>query len=182
MADKPERPHPPKEQPQAAVSDQFRHIVRIANTDLDGTKKLVNALRKVKGVSFMYANLLCNLAGVKKSIKAGDLSPEHLQAVEQVLLHPEDPRIPSWMKNRRKDYETGVHMHITGPTLKFVQENDVRRLKKIRAYRGVRHSLGLPVRGQRTKSNFRKNKGKAMGVIRKATAPSAGDSKGKDKK
>ena len=45
------------------------------------------------------------------------------------------------------------------------------KMKKIRSYRGVRHGIGLPVRGQRTKSNFRKNKGKvSLGVAKKAAA------------
>jgi small subunit ribosomal protein S13 len=43
-------------------------------------------------------------------------------------------------------------------------------MKRIRSYKGVRHSLGLPVRGQRTRSNFRKNKGKVLGVKRKEGA------------
>ena len=44
---------------------------------------------------------------------------------------------------------------------------DLRRLKKIKSNRGLRHQWGLPVRGQRTKSNFRRSKGKAVGVKRK---------------
>jgi len=51
--------------------------------------------------------------------------------------------------------------------LKFTKENDIKLLKKVKSYRGMRHALGLPVRGQRTKSNFRRNKGKAsLGVKR----------------
>ena len=53
----------------------------------------------------------------------------------------------------------------------FAEETDIKRMKKTRSYRGVRHGMGLPVRGQRTKSNFRKNKGKAsLGVAKKAAA------------
>ena len=61
--------------------------------------------------------------------------------------------------------------------LSFAEENDIKMMKKIRSYRGVRHGMGLPVRGQRTKSNFRKNKGKvSLGVIKKKEAPKSGKS------
>ena len=49
----------------------------------------------------------------------------------------------------------------------FSKQQDVRRLQKIKSYRGLRHAANLPLRGQRTKSNFRRNKGKAVGVKRK---------------
>ena len=52
----------------------------------------------------------------------------------------------------------------------FTQDNDIKMMKKMRSYKGIRHSLGLPVRGQRTKSNFRKNKGKVLGVRKKEGA------------
>ena len=55
-------------------------------------------------------------------------------------------------------------------------------MKKIRSYKGVRHTFGLPVRGQSTKSNFRKNKGKgSLGVQRKKIAAPP-KQEGKDKK
>ena len=50
---------------------------------------------------------------------------------------------------------------------KMSQENDVKREQKTKSYRGLRHAIGLPVRGQRTKSNFRRNKGKAVGGKKK---------------
>jgi len=72
------------------------------------------------------------------------------------------------MLNRRNDYETNENMHLIGPDIKYVQENDIKLMKKIRSYKGIRHMKGLPVRGQRTKANFRRNKGKgSLGVQRK---------------
>ena len=137
---------------------EYRHIVRILNTDLDGSKKTVNALRKLHGVSFMYANAVCVIAGVPKTKKAGDLSDAQIQKLEQTVKNPTG--IPSWMLNRQKDYETGADKHLLGTDLDLQEENDIKRLKKIKAYRGIRHIHGQPSRGQRTKSNFRKNKGK----------------------
>ncbi len=70
------------------------------------------------------------------------------------------------MLNRRKDVETGEDKHIVTTDINFVNDNDIKVMKMIRCYKGIRHSMGLPVRGQKTRSNFRKNKGKVMGVKR----------------
>jgi small subunit ribosomal protein S13 len=71
------------------------------------------------------------------------------------------------MLNRKKDPEDNLDRHLIGSSLTFTQDNDIKMLKKIKSYKGLRQSLGLPARGQRTKSNFRKNKGKVLGVKRK---------------
>jgi small subunit ribosomal protein S13 len=76
---------------------------------------------------------------------------------------------PRWMLNRRNDYETGDDRHLLTGDIGFVRDNDIKRLKMIKSRRGMRHMFGLPVRGQRTKSNFRKNKGKVLGVKRSKT-------------
>ena len=73
------------------------------------------------------------------------------------------------MINRKNDYETGEDKHLLAGTLNFVQDNDLKRLKKIKTLRGIRHQRKLPVRGQRTRSNFRKGKGKVVGVKKKGT-------------
>lgn len=137
---------------------EFRHIVRILNTDLDGNKKTVDALRKLHGVSHMYANAVCVLSGVPKTKKAGELSDAQIQKLETTVKSPAG--VPTWMLNRQKDYETGQNKHLLSTDLDLQEENDIKRLKKVKAYRGIRHIHGQPTRGQRTKSNFRKNKGK----------------------
>ena len=78
----------------------------------------------------------------------------------------ENPRIPDFMKNRRRDMDTGETKHLSTNNLDLRKEFDIKRLKKIRSYRGLRHAKGLPVRGQRTKSHFRTRgkKNKAVGV------------------
>ena len=149
------------------AEQNIRHIVRVVNTDLDGHKQILNALRKIKGVSFMYANMICSLTGVDNTQKAGTLDQSTLEKLEKALLNPHDHGIPEWMFNRRNDYETGEDLHLVGPNLKYVQDTDIRRLKKIKSNRGLRHAWNLPVRGQRTKSNFRRTKGKALGVKKK---------------
>ena len=69
--------------------------------------------------------------------------------------------------NRRKDIESGETKHLIGSELELQKEFDIKRLKKIRSYRGLRHALGQPVRGQRTRSHFRAKKRKAVGVLNK---------------
>jgi small subunit ribosomal protein S13 len=151
----------------AEESKEFKHILRVANTDLDGEKPVVHALKKIKGVSFMFANLVCNVSGVDKTKKVGYLSDSETQKIEDVIVNPAKFNVPVWMLNRRNDYESGVDKHLLGADLNFQNDNDIKRLKMIKAYKGMRHAAGLPVRGQKTKSNFRRNKGKGLGVKRK---------------
>ncbi|PIN80297.1 30S ribosomal protein S13 [Candidatus Woesearchaeota archaeon CG10_big_fil_rev_8_21_14_0_10_34_8] len=142
----------------------MKHIIRIANADLPGKKPIGIALRKIRGVGFMFANMACRITSVNPLKKAGALTDKEAEELEDVIIKPGNHNVPAWFLNRQKDYETGEDKHILGPTIKFVQDNDVRRLQKIKSYRGMRHAAGLPTRGQRTRSNFRKNKGKTVGV------------------
>jgi len=147
---------------------EFRYIVRIGNADLDGNKPLCLALTKVKGIGFVLANAVLNSLGLDKNKKAGYLSDEEVNKINKVIENPIENNIPSWLVNRRRDIETGKDIHLIGGNLSFVKDNDIKRMKNIRCYKGLRHAFGLPVRGQKTKSNFRKNKGKVLGVKRKA--------------
>lgn len=148
-----------------------KYLVRILNTDLDGNKQIVRALCRIKGISFMFANALCTTAGVNKTEKAGTLNDEQIKKLDQIAKHPEEYGIPIWMFNRRTDPETGEDKHLITADLDFTTSNDIKMMKKVKSYRGVRHGLGLPVRGQRTKSNFRRSKsrgkGGSLGVVRK---------------
>lgn len=141
-------------------SDDFRYIIRVSNTDLQGEKKIVDALRKVKGVSFMFANAICQAAGVKRQAQTGLLKDADIKKIQAAIDDPEKAGIPSWVRNRRHDYETGEDKHVVTNDLIITHEDDIKRLKKIKSYRGIRHTNNLPSRGQRTKSNFRTNKGK----------------------
>ena len=146
----------------------IKYFVRIANTDLVGSKSIYHALRKIKGVSFMFANAICSVANISKDKKAGILSDSEIKKIDEVLKDPVKFDLKSWLFNRKKDYDSGEDRHILTSDLDFTKEFDLRRLKKIKSNRGMRHAWGLPLRGQRTKSNFRKNKKKAsLGVKRK---------------
>ena len=152
-----------KEQPKA----EFKHIVRIANVDIPGGKPIKCALTKIKGIGDNFADALCTVSDVNKRTKAGDLSDEEVKRLNASLDNLKQSGIPEWMLNRKKDYETGEDKHLLTGTLLFVHDNDLKRLKKIKSLRGIRHQRKLPVRGQRTRSNFRKTKGKVVGVAKK---------------
>jgi small subunit ribosomal protein S13 len=157
------------------VAKDFRHIVRVADTDLDGSKPVYHALNKIKGVSFMFANAICTFSGIDRNKKAGTLNLDEVKKLTDIVKNPLKYGFPAWMLNRRKDYESGDDRHILSADLRWQVENDIKIMKKIRSYKGVRHMYGLPVRGQKTKNNFRKKKGKAsLGVQRKKKgAPAA---------
>ena len=88
--------------------------------------------------------------------------------IEKITEFLNDPKLPAFLVNRRKDFETGKDSHLITSTLDMKKEFDIRRLKKIRSYRGLRHAFGHPTRGQRTKSHFRAiGKKKAVGVQKK---------------
>ncbi len=134
---------------------QFRHIIRVAGTDLDGRLKVPYALAKIKGVGVTFAYALCRLLGIDPEMRAGFLTDTEIQKIEQALKNPKAVGIPSWMLNRRKDYETGRDMHLIGAELIYYARRDIERLKRIKSWRGIRHALGLKVRGQRTKTTGR---------------------------
>ncbi|MBI4146606.1 30S ribosomal protein S13 [Candidatus Woesearchaeota archaeon] len=143
---------------------EFRHLVRIANTDLKGQKAVVYALKDIRGVGVPLANAVCVVAKIDGMSKIGNLSEEQTKKLDEIVKAPAANGIPKWMFNRQKDIETGQDRHVITNDLIFAKENDIKMMKKIKCYKGVRHSLGQPVRGQRTRSNFRANKGKVMGV------------------
>ncbi len=146
--------------------ENFRYLVRVANTDLDGNKQVAAALRKIKGVSYSFAAAVCSLSSVDRMKKAGILTDEEVKSLEMNIRNAPE-LMPAWMLNRRKDVDDGLNKHLLTTDLAYSLENDIKLMKKIRSYRGIRHGMAAPVRGQRTRSNFRRNKGKVLGVVKK---------------
>ncbi len=151
----------------------FRYLVRIMNTDLDGNKQIIDALRKIKGISFSFASAVCTLSSVDKTKKAGYLSEDEVRNIESHIKRAPN-LMPLWMLNRRKDLEDGTDKHLFTADLDYSVDNDIKVMKKMRSYRGIRHGMGAPVRGQRTRSNFRRNKGKVLGVVKKRVGGKTG--------
>ena len=156
----------------------MKELVRIANADIKGHKAVVFGLTKIFGVSDMFANALCVVNNIDKNKKVGLLEDAEVKALESSIENFD--KIPSWLRNARKEMDSGVDKHIVGPQLKLKKEFDIRRMKKTKSYRGMRHAVGLPVRGQRTKGHFRK--GKAVGVVKKSQQKQAKKPSGGAKK
>jgi len=144
-------------------------IVRILSKDIEGNTKIYSGLTKVKGISWSLANAICESLKIDKNKKIGALTKEEIEKLTKFM---ENPKIPKFLKNRRQDLETGSDKHIIGSNLELTKEFDIKRLKKIRSYRGLRHSVGLPLRGQRTKSHFRKNRSRGVGIKKKKRSES----------
>jgi small subunit ribosomal protein S13 len=142
------------------MGEELKGIVRIGDADVLGNKTLFFALNQIRGVSDMMANAICVVSGLDKNLKVGSLSDAQVEKLENLIKSPEG--IPSWLYNRRKDLDTGVDKHLISANLKLQREFDVKNMKKIKSYKGMRHSMGLPVRGQNTRAHFRR--GKSIGV------------------
>jgi len=141
-------------------------LVRILGKDIRGDKKVLVGLRSINGISWAFGNAICKKVGIDKDKRIQELTPEERGNIEEFVNNPE---LLGFLKNRQKDFDSGDDKHLHGSDLKLRKEFDVKRLKKIKSYRGIRHTLGLPTRGQRTKANFRKNRKKsgAVGVKKK---------------
>ena len=142
----------------AEQNAEFKYIVRIGTTDIDGNKPVIMSLQKVKGISHMLSNAFLSISNIDKNKKAGNLSDEEIKKLNDFVA-TKTPNLPTWLLNRRRDIETGEDLHYFGADLTFLKETDLRRLKKIKSYIGIRHMHGLPVRGQRTRTNARTRRG-----------------------
>lgn len=155
---------------------ETKEIVRIARTGIDGTKQVAKAITALKGVGDMYANAVADQLGYTNK-KIGDLSEEKIDEIEETIKNPDQANVPNWLRNRRKDRDTGENDHLIESDLELKEEFDIRRLKQTGTYRGWRHKIGLPVRGQKTKSSFRS--GSKVGVdtasIKEEASASGGD-------
>jgi small subunit ribosomal protein S13 len=144
--------------------DDFRFLVRISATDLDGKKSIAQGLTGLKGVNNRLSRIIAKEAELVPAARLGDITDAQLANLIEVLDHVED-FTPVWMRNRRMDPETGDDMHVIGSEINMLLRDDLNRLKKIRSWRGVRHEANLPTRGQRTKANGRF--GNTVGVQRR---------------
>jgi small subunit ribosomal protein S13 len=147
---------------------EYRHIVRIAGTDIDGSKMLVYGLAKIKGIGVSFANAIVNAIKLNPNIRVGELSGEQVAQIEDVINNPAKYNIPVWFFNQRKDLITGRDIHLIGSDLELKEKMNIELMKSIKSWKGVRHALGLKVRGQKTRTTGRK--GITVGVKKKAVA------------
>ncbi len=110
---------------------------RLLGVDIPNEKKTVISLTYLYGVGNQTARDICHKAGLDEDKPARDLTDEEVSRIAAIL---------------ERDYT------VEGPLRRQIQQN-IGRLRDIKSYRGIRHRLGLPVRGQRTKTNARTRKG-----------------------
>lgn len=147
------------------MSKSFRQIVRMAGTNVDGTKKLVYALTEIKGIGIRLANVIINRTNLHPDTRLGFLTDSEVEHIKDIIENPSKNSIPSWFFNRKKDRETGNDLHLIGSDIELQIKSDIELMKKTKSWKGYRHSYGLKVRGQRTKTTGRSQK--ALGVKKK---------------
>ena len=117
-------------------------MARIAGVEIPDNKKIKIALTYVKGIGRSSALTVLEDAGVDRELRTKDIPNEDLAKIRE---------------------EIDENYTVEGALTRQTRLN-IKRLKDIRAYRGIRHDRGLPVRGQRTKTNARTRKGKKQTV------------------
>ena len=114
-------------------------MARIVGIDIPRNKKIIYSLRYIHGIGLTTANKLCKEAKVDPNKRVQDLKEEEVVAIRNAISNSE--------------------MKVEGELRSNVAMN-IKRLKDIATYKGLRHRRGLPVNGQRTKTNARTRKGK----------------------
>ena len=130
--------------------EDFQHILRICNTNIDGRTKVMYAICKIKGIGRRFSNLILKKCDVDVNKRAGELTPEEINKIVAVVANPTQFRIPKWFLNRQHDYKDGKSVQLFSNTVDTKLRDDLERLKKIRCHRGLRHYWCIKVRGQHT--------------------------------
>ena len=153
-------------------SGEFKHILRIAGKDIDGSKKAIVALSTIRGLGYNYSQVLLQSLDINPAIRIGYLTDNEMQEIETAVRDPSKIMMPSWYQNRRADMDTGSDRHLITSDLEFAVSNDINREKSVMSWRGYRHMFGLRVRGQHTRTTGRRES--AVGVKKSGkVAPSA---------
>lgn len=145
--------------------EEFQHILRVLNTNIDGRQKVMYALTAIKGVGRRFSNLVLKKADVDLTKRAGSLSNEEIDRIVTIIQNPRQFKIPDYFLNRQRDFKDGKTSQLIANQLDFKMREDLDRLRKIRSHRGMRHYFGLRVRGQHTKTTGRR--GRTVGVSKK---------------
>jgi small subunit ribosomal protein S13 len=120
-------------------------VARIAGVDIPAGKKLWISLTYIKGIGKTSSHKICEKAGIDPYIRASGLSDEQIKKLRSII---------------DSDY-------IVEGDLRRKVSLDIKKLIDIKCYRGMRHWMKLPVRGQRTSTNARTRKGKAIAIAGK---------------
>ncbi|MGI0010605.1 MAG: 30S ribosomal protein S13 [Nitrosopumilaceae archaeon] len=144
------------------ATQEYRHIVRIAGKDVPGAKKMIIGVSQVRGIGYNFAKAILDVLRIDYNSNVGFLTESQVDAIEKAMRSPDSLNVPSWFLNRRKDIDSGSDLHLITSDIEFNVRNDIEREKNTNSWRGFRHTYGLKVRGQRTRTTGRK--GGAVGV------------------
>ena len=122
-------------------------MARIVGVDIPNDKNVVISLTYIYGIGLSTSNKILEKVGVNPQTRVKDLSEEELTKIRGEI----------------------AHLKVEGDLRREVGLN-IKRLQEIGCYRGIRHRRGLPVRGQRTKTNARTRKGPAKTIANKKEA------------
>ena len=150
---------------------EVRAIVRVGDTDLDGTKAVAYALARIKGIGISSAFAICRRLGVDPFAPLGSLSEDQVAKLDWAVRNLHEIA-PAWFLNRRRDPVNGRDVHLIGSDLILAAKSDIDLMKKLRSWKGMRHAAGLKVRGQRTVTTGRF--GPTAGVVKKKEAQQGG--------
>ena len=137
------------------MSQEYKHIVRVGGTDIDGQENLLQGLTRIKGIGLRLSKALITHLELDPDLRLGYITDSSISKIEKALKDPIAVGLPQWFVNRPRDRMSGKMLHLTGSDLDFAQRNDIDRLRRIKSWRGMRHSLGLKVRGQHTRTTGR---------------------------
>jgi len=146
-------------------ANDFQHILRMQNTNVNGKHKVAFALRVIKGIGRRFGTLVCKIAQIDLNRRAGELTEEEMNRISDIFAKPQDYGIPKWFLNRQRCIKDGTWSQLVSNMVDTRLREDLERMKKIRKHRGMRHFFGLKVRGQKTKSTGRR--GATLGVAKK---------------
>ena len=152
--------------------EEFKHILRIAGKDIEGSRKSVVALSEVKGIGYNLSQVILQSLNINPYLRVGFLTDKELLDIENAIKNISTVGVPKWYLNRQKDMDSGADIHLITSDLDFTQSNDIEREKSVMSWRGYRHMFGLRVRGQCTRTTGRK--ATAVGVKKAAGKAPAG--------
>lgn len=144
----------------------FKQIVRIASRDVPGYMTIAQGTQLIYGIGQRVSKVIENefKKDIDREVKMiGNLTDKDVEKLETVISEFYK-KTPNWLLNRPKLRE-GDKAHHTMADLKLSERKDLQRLGKIKSYRGLRLQWGLPVRGQKTRSTFRRSG--VVGVVKK---------------
>jgi small subunit ribosomal protein S18e len=96
----------------------------------------------IKGIGRRFSNLVLKKADIDMNRRAGELTEEEVDRIVTIMQNPRQYKIPDWFLNRQKDIKDGKFSQVLSNQLEHKLREDLERLKKIRAHRGIRHYWG----------------------------------------